>query len=387
MTATLPTISGNVLRARMMDRARAERVPLTADIEIIATCNFNCVHCYIAPCAEREDVMSVESAGRIFRQLQEAGTMTVLLTGGEILTHKQFREIYELARAHGFKVLLNTNAYLIGPRWADYFARNRPGIISITLYGMTPETYERLTGIPRSYERVMRAIDLLVERDLPFELKCPAMTITQAEIPLMQEFARERGVRFRIDTNISPQEKGDLAPLQYQLSREQVTEVWEQMDPGLADFATYVKPRVDGSTLDNIYKCGGGRTIIHIDVHGGVSTCSTSRKAVGNILEEGLAPVWARMGEKVTRNYPKGHPCAECEFSRICTGCPALVEQLTGTPDGYVQMYCRMTHEKAFKLGYHPTGVPRTMSEGVPGHITTPEAKVRRMLPVLSFAP
>src|ERR1051326_903642 len=100
MTA-IPRISANVIRSRMMERARRERVPLHADIEIIATCNFKCVHCYIAPCAEREDVMSLEQAQVVFDKLKTAGTQSVLLTGGEVFTHKQFKEIYLSAKRHG----------------------------------------------------------------------------------------------------------------------------------------------------------------------------------------------------------------------------------------------------------------------------------------------
>jgi len=82
MTA-IPKISAATMRERMIERARRERIPIQADIEIIATCNFKCVHCYIAPCAEREDVMSLEQANSVFDKLQAAGTQMVLLTGGE----------------------------------------------------------------------------------------------------------------------------------------------------------------------------------------------------------------------------------------------------------------------------------------------------------------
>jgi MoaA/NifB/PqqE/SkfB family radical SAM enzyme len=88
----------------MLSKARSERIPLQAEIEIIATCNFRCVHCYIAPCAERGDEMSLDQARLIFRKLADAGTMVVLLTGGEVLTHKQFREIYLAAKRMGFLV-------------------------------------------------------------------------------------------------------------------------------------------------------------------------------------------------------------------------------------------------------------------------------------------
>ena len=126
MTATIPRISASVLQARMIENARRQRIPYQADIEIIATCNFKCVHCYIAPCAEREDVMSLEAAQVIFDKLKAAGTVTVLLTGGEVFTHKQFKEIYLAAKRCGFEIYLNTNAYLIGQRWADFLAEWPP---------------------------------------------------------------------------------------------------------------------------------------------------------------------------------------------------------------------------------------------------------------------
>lgn len=384
MTVAIPKISAVVMRERMIERARRERIPLQADIEIIATCNFKCVHCYIAPCAEREDVMSLHQAEIVFAKLQAAGTQMVLLTGGEVFTHKQFKDIYLAAKRRGFEVYINTNGYLIGERWADFLAEWPPKGLSISLYGMTPETYEQLTGIPKSYERVMRAIDLLIDRGIKFDLKCPAMTITAAELPAMQAFARSKGIKFRTDYSMIPQEKGDVGPLQLQLSPPAVMELEKRIDPDLKGFRGYAARRVDGSTTDSVYKCGAGRTSLHIDVHGGVSTCSTSRKVIGNLFEQSFDEVWAILGGKVMAKYPAGHPCATCQFSRICAGCPATVEQLTGLPTGYVQMYCKMTHQRAYELGYHPTGVPRTVTEGIPAHVRTPTRAAARALPVLA---
>jgi hypothetical protein len=47
-------------------------------------------------------------------------------------------------------------------------------------------------------------------------------------------------------------------------------------------------------------------------------------------------------------------------------------------------MYCKITHLRAYEMGYHPTGVPRTVTEGIPVGITTPTDRFARMLPVLS---
>jgi radical SAM protein with 4Fe4S-binding SPASM domain len=384
MTCGVLEVSGNVVRDRLRAKAMAERIPLHVDVEIIATCNYKCVHCYIAPCAAREDVMSVENAQRIFGMLAHAGTMSVLLTGGEVFSHRDFREIYLAAKRSGLFVYINTNAYFISERWADFLAEWPPKTVSISLYGATPETYERLTGIPNSYDRCLRAIDLLLDRGVPIELKCPAMTITAGELPLMKRFAEERGVSFRYDTSVMPQEGGSVTPLKLQLAPEEVLALDGTMDPNLEQFGRFASDRVGQAMGPSVYRCGAGRTGFAVNVHGGVSTCLTSRQVVGNLLEDGFENVWAALAGKVDRRFPDGHPCATCRFRAICVGCPATVEQLTGLPEGYVQHYCRITHLRAHATGLHATGIPRTMVEGIPASVTTVRREAVRALPVLN---
>jgi sulfatase maturation enzyme AslB (radical SAM superfamily) len=86
----------------------------------------------------------------------------------------------------------------------------------------------------------------------------------------------------------------------------------------------------------------------------------------------------------VEKTFAEGHPCATCRFRAICAGCPATVEAVTGLPDGYVQQYCKITHLRAQRMGFHETGVPRTVTEGIPSHVTLPRQEHARALPVLA---
>lgn len=385
MSTTVAEAGMAALRERVGARAFAQRIPITASLEIIATCNFACKHCYIAPCAAREDVMTLAQCEVVFDKLAAAGTLQVLLTGGEVFTHRQFRDIFLAAKRRGFAVFINTNAYLIGERWADFLAEWPPENVSISLYGLSDERYEAVTGIPNAFKRVVRAVDLLIARGIITELKCPAMTLTADELPAMKEFAAARGLSFRYDPIISPQEKGSERPLQLQLAPRRVLEVDEVMDPGFVDAREYAERMGIGPRSDaNVYQCGAGRTALAVNVKGGVSTCLSSRQTVGNLLEDSFDQVWDALGGKVSKTFAPGHPCATCRFRKICAGCPATVEQLTGLPDGYVQQYCAITHLRAQRLGYHETGVPRTVTEGVPSHVQLPRAEHRRALPVIA---
>ncbi len=383
MSCIVPSVPMSTLRERMGSRATAERIPLWSFVEIIATCNFKCQHCYIAPCANREDVLSLAQAEILFDKLARAGSMAMLLTGGEVFTHRQFKEIYLAAKRRGFFVYVNSNAYLIGERWADFLSEWPPVMVSISLYGMSDERYEAVTGIPNAFNRVGRAIDLLLERGIRVELKCPAMTLTVDELPAMRAYAAARGIEFRYDTIITPQEKGDVKPMQLQLAPKAVVELDEQMDPGMEGFAKFARS-FSGEVDSRVYGCGGGRIAVAVNVRGGVSTCVTSRQTVGNLFEQSFEEVWAMLGGKVSKRFADGHPCATCKFRSICAGCPATVEEATGLPDGYVQQYCQITHLRAKRIGLHATGVPRTVTEGVPTHVRTPQAATLRALPVLS---
>ena len=85
-------------------------------------------------------------------------------TNAEIFARRDFLDIYTYARKKGFLITLFTNGTLVTAPIADHLARWRPFAIEITLYGHTKETYERLTGIPGSYEKCMRGIRLLRDR-------------------------------------------------------------------------------------------------------------------------------------------------------------------------------------------------------------------------------
>src|SRR5437660_365316 len=110
-----------------------------------------------------------------------------LIAGGEIFARRDFLDIYAYAKRKGFLITLFTNGTMITEKIADFLADLRPFTIEITLYGGTKETYENLTGIPGSYERCLRGIDLLLERNLPLKLKTVALSITKHEIPLMKK--------------------------------------------------------------------------------------------------------------------------------------------------------------------------------------------------------
>ena len=105
--------------------------------------------------------------------------MDSLYTGGEIFARRDFLDIYtggQETRLPSYLVLF-TNGTMITPRIADHLVEYRPFAIEITLYGATRETYEALTQVPGSFDRCMKGIRLLQERNLPLKLKTVPTTV------------------------------------------------------------------------------------------------------------------------------------------------------------------------------------------------------------------
>src|SRR3990172_897076 len=198
------------------------RSPLQGTLEITPRCNNRCVHCYVTHCPVEPDKkeLSYQEYRHLLDVLAEAGCIWLIITGGEPMVRKDFLDIYTYAKEKGFIIVLFTNGTLITPEIADHLGRWRPKTVEITMYGATRETYERVTGVPGSFERCVRGIELLAERRIPLALKAMALTINRHEINDIKKYAQKLGAEFRYDPVVWPRLDGVKEPQRVRLEPE-----------------------------------------------------------------------------------------------------------------------------------------------------------------------
>ena len=99
----------------------------------------NCDMCYVrlsrSEMERQGRLRTVEEWVRLAEQMQKAGTVFLLLTGGEPLLFPDFKTLYRRLRNLGMILTINTNGTLLDEAWADFFATYPPRRINITLYG------------------------------------------------------------------------------------------------------------------------------------------------------------------------------------------------------------------------------------------------------------
>lgn len=347
------------LNQKMEDR----RAPSLAIVELTERCNLRCQHCYIHDPARDREVRSreltTEQWFHIFDELADAGCLWMTWTGGEILLRSDFSELYRYAKRKGFLIVLFTNGTLLNPELVAFLQEWYPHYMEITLYGMTPETYEAVTGDRRSYDRCIWGIQSLVEAGVPLRLKTVGMTLNRSEIQAMYDFSAELGIEFRHDSVLRPTFYGkDINELR--LAPTEVVDLdflRSDAEDLLRDGYRYGQEGPEKNSLydpGRLYNCGAGFRSFHIDPYGQLTACHMIRSPSYDLMNGSFQEAWDRfLGAFRSSRISKDIECLHCELAGLCQRCPAFSELENGDPESVVEYACAIAHLRAERLGIH----------------------------------
>lgn len=318
-------MSWSEFQSMLKEKSRKERIPEMGTFEITPLCNFNCKMCYVHLNPQELKVNgSIHSANEwieLGRQVREAGTLTLLLTGGEVFTRTDFREIYESLSEMGFMIIIYTNGYLIDEEVIRWLSKRPPMKLRITMYGASNETYEKVTGIKDGYDKVMNAINLIKETSIPLALAMTVIKDNECDIDKISEFAKNNNLILSIAKEVFKSSRG----------------VSSKAEDVRVDNIEIIKPnkRVDAlySIFENILdKCGGHDAGYWVKWNGSMSICAFMNKIYSNPFEIGFINAWNDLCNKMNL-LKKPHKCINCKYAGFCNACPGIMEAETGSPD------------------------------------------------------
>jgi radical SAM protein with 4Fe4S-binding SPASM domain len=335
------------------------RVPVNVTIEMTNRCPLECLHCYnnlpMDDGTARRAELTTEEHKRVLDELSDIGCLWLLFTGGEVFARRDFFEIYRYAKSKGFLITIFTNGTLITERVADALAADPPLDIEITLYGATKETYDTLTGIPGAFERCMRGIDLLLERNLPLRLKTVATTINKHEVAAMKRFTADRGLHFKFDPLVNPRIDCSASPLAVRLTPQEIVAMDLDDPDRLSEWralATLGPTLPEEGEVGLVYSCGGGLNSFALDPYGNMSICVLSHVDEYNIRDGSVREGWENFLHRV-RNKPitRETKCTRCPLTSVCGTCAATAELEVGDPEAPVDFLCKTAHLRAELFG------------------------------------
>ena len=162
------------MEKRLIQKAYIKQAPINGSLELLPLCNMNCDMCYVrlskAEMEQKGRLRTKEEWISLARQMKDAGTLFLLLTGGEPLLFPEFKELYKELQNMGMILTINSNGTLINEEWADFFAKHKPRRINITLYGADDQAYGKLCHYPAGFQKTVNAIRMLRDREIDVKI-------------------------------------------------------------------------------------------------------------------------------------------------------------------------------------------------------------------------
>jgi radical SAM protein with 4Fe4S-binding SPASM domain len=315
-------MTGSVMN-RVLERALAERVPLSVHFDLTYRCNERCVHCYL----DHEDhgEMSTTEVKDVLDQLASAGTLFLIFSGGELLLRKDFFELLEYARRLRFDVKIKTNAILIRERDAARIRDLGVRQVQISVYSHRADVHDAITKVPGSLDRTVAAIRFLTALGLKVTIANVLMRQNFSDYGGVRRLAAELGAHYTMDPTITPKMDGDTSVVALRVPATQVLHLFKDRSLVGDDFCQPAS-EPDAEVLDSL-PCSAGHIACYISPYGDVYPCVQFPLPSGNLRSERFDHVWRHSPQLNdvrsirTRDLTS---CPGCGFVGSCTRCPGL---------------------------------------------------------------
>lgn len=349
-------------------RAGARGVPLSGTFELTPRCNFSCKMCYIHR-AQNDAALAQERSAADWLRLAEdcsrAGTLLLLLTGGEPLLHPDFREIYSGCKRLGLMLSINTNASLLDEKMAEFLANDPPLRVNITLYGASPETYGALCGNRAAWEKTTRAIELLQNAGILVKLNLSVTPYNRRDVPAIYDFAHSHGLPLQAATymfppvracehgafcadRLTPAEAADekLRCDRLRFSPDECRSRWQSLLRGEA----IPDPDAECQELPTQkLACRAGSSTFWVTWEHELRPCGMMTQPGVRLDDLPFEAAWQKLREETGRILVPAK-CTACPVRHACDQCAAVCQAESGSFTQPPDYLCRMTGEFLQKI-------------------------------------
>lgn len=347
----------------LMNKASKMKVPLSGTFELSPVCNFTCRMCYVRMtpqqvAAHPRAMVTLERWLQLAEEAYEAGTLYLLLTGGEPLLWPDFWKLYERLVEMGFLIAINTNGSLIDETAIARFRAHPPMRINLTLYGASDETYERLCQAKGVFSRVDRAIRGLKQAGISFKLNCSLTPYNKDDLEAMVAYAQEVDVPLDATSYMFPPLRRDeskvgqnqrftpseaafyhLKQYRLQYGEEKYHEFLQKIREGDGVPLGLDQSCVDPA--DGTIRCHAGKSSYWITWDGYMTPCGMLTKPKVDLSSIGFKEGWE---QTVTASYQirLSGLCDKCPNRKLCHMCAATALSETGTFERIPEYLCQM---------------------------------------------
>nr|WP_254399288.1 radical SAM protein [Streptomyces sp. AC602_WCS936] len=284
-----------------------------ASWEINLGCDYDCEFCYLGE--KRFEGLDWTGKQQLLRTMRDAGVLWLQITGGEALIDREFGAAYEYAHQLGMMVQVSSNGSSLRKQpIRELFARHRPYRLTLSVYGATSGTYDKVTRNRGAFGRFIQGLDAAHQDRLPVRLNVIVSDDNVHELDAMAALCERYGFPHQVFTNMSPTIDGEANPL-----------------------ATQAEGQVKARSI--FTGCNAGRTFFHVNPHGIASVCKVGRDPSVNLVTEGVSAL-TRLGAIAEYLQLRTGGCSGCTKVGACRTCRPLAKLYQEAGDRR-ELYCQ----------------------------------------------
>lgn len=327
--------------------AKNNRIPISCTVELTENCVFKCPHCFVEGIGHH--VLSYEDFVSFIDQFKKMGGVFLTLTGGEVLTHPRFSDIYKYAYELGLSVSVFSNGYLVTPEIIKMFAQMPPSKIEISLYGASNEKYKSVTKLEDAFERVINNIDELIQNGVRVHLKTTLFNAIYSDFDAMKAIAESRGVPFRYDFKLLPRINGEMTNLEHQVSPKKIIaiEKKEKLEVWKKNYPAKVEQK------EHLFGCGAARYSCFLGSRNELRMCGFATFSNLDMNQYTLAEAWKEFEKYTMIESNITSKCRNCDKAKLCDICPMwgyVMHNDTNMLGREVEIHCRFAEERVKEL-------------------------------------
>ena len=342
----------------------ARRIPVSGSLELTPRCNLCCQMCYIrlseAEQRARGDELSAQQWIALGQQAADAGTVYLLLTGGEPLLRPEFPQIYTALVRMGMLVSVNTNGTLINDSVAACFARHPPEKVNVTLYGSGPASYASLCGSADGYAAAVDGIRRLRAAGIRVVLNTTFTRCNSGDMEEIVAFARREGIPIRTASYTFPPVRSGRSPCSAVLTPEEHGALNAQFDfltmepDKLHRRAAYIRRCAEADAQreadtggadapeSRASACMAGKGSFWISWNGDMYPCGMLSDFARSAVGRDFGAVWREICDATGTIRLPGE-CAVCAYRALCPSCAAVTQTTCGDTAVKAEAMCRYT--------------------------------------------
>ena len=316
------------IESHLFDEPPVGQIPITrkngslniVQFSISSTCNLNCRYCYATDRKEKgSHKMGLSDYIRVVDDItSHFNEVLFTITGGEPLINTDCCQIAKYIKSKGCFVDLLTNGTLISDKNIEDIKESFDRV-TISIDGSTKDKHEFFRG-KGTYERTRKAIQLLSEHSIPYEL---SMTVNRININDVEQMALKFGGHLRF-APLFPAGNANKSDVNLSITGGEYYQALKSASN--VNPLSFCEEALERAKECRACKCAVGNQELSVSATGDVYPCQLLHYPeflIGNIHDSPISKLWKEspIVERFARlTVDNIEGCKDCAFKYICGG-------------------------------------------------------------------